>query len=118
MDLSRYNKLIAVVVGNAVGFALVWLATKTPMAECAVVAAKTTCTLLGLSQGELTGVVMALITSLAVAVGPKNSLTDDEAVKEAASREHLVKKVELQNTVQGRALNNETPENVTVARSH
>lgn len=99
MDLSRYNKLISVVVGNIIAFGLVWLATKTPMAQCVTVEGKTACTLLGLSQAEITGLAMALITSLAVTVGPKNSVTPAEAVREVEKIKEqgvdLVKKVEL-----------------------
>lgn len=114
MDWTRYNKLISVVVGNLIGFALVWAATKTPMAECVMIEAKQACTLLGMSQEHLTGVVMALITSLAVTVGPKNSMTPAEAIKTVEDK-GVVKEVVLHDTLEGRQINNETSAKVRVA---
>lgn len=114
MDFSRYNKLIAGLLGNLLPIVLVWLATKTPMAQCALVDGKQACTLLGMGVGELTITLMAIFNAIFLALGPKNSVTTAEAVKEVATKNPDIKIV-VPNTVEGRAINAETPANVTIS---
>lgn len=115
MDLSRYSKVIAAVVGNLVGAALVWASFKTPMAQCGLVEAKQVCTLLGMGEGEITAIVLMIVNGLFVGFGPKNTITNAELVKEVASKTDLVDGLKLKNTIEGRAINAETPANVSIA---
>lgn len=63
--MSAYNKLIAAVVGNVVGLVLAWLATQWPaIAECS--AATEVCTVLGLSQTQITAALMMIINAVMV----------------------------------------------------
>lgn len=112
LDLARYNKLIAGLLGNLLPIVLVWLATKTPMASCAVVDAKQVCTLLGMGVGELTATLMVVFNAVFLAFGPKNSVTRLDAVKEVAKNPDY--KVTVPNTIEGRAINNQTSGNVSV----
>lgn len=116
MDLSRYNKLIAGILGNVLPVVLVWLATKTPMAQCD---AQQVCTLLGFSAAQLTVGFMLVFNAIFIGAAPKNSMTAAEAVKEVAVQkldgEEI--KIQLPNTVEGRKLELETPANVTVAKA-
>lgn len=71
--MGRYSKLIAALVGNVVGFALVYTATNWPaVATCGVVDGVETCTVLGYGQAELTGFVMVAINALLVYAFPPN----------------------------------------------
>lgn len=126
MDITRYNKLISTVIGAAVGYVLAWLATKTPLVACvdvvatATAPASKTCTLLGIPQTELTGLLVALFAGIGNLISPKNSVTPTEAVQEV---EKLVvpggpvKGVVLNSTPEGHAINSVTGEAVTISRT-
>jgi hypothetical protein len=73
--MGRFSKLIGAIAGNAVGILLVWLAMKVPaLAECKVVAGvdAEACTLLGFTQTEVTGAVLAVLNSAFVYFFPAN----------------------------------------------
>lgn len=71
--MQKYSKLIAAIIGNIVGFVLVYAATNWPaIATCGVVDAVETCTVLGYGQAELTGFVMLLVNAAIVYWSPPN----------------------------------------------
>lgn len=80
MDLRKYSKLIAGVTGNLVAIGAVWLAMKVPaVAQCvpapSAVATETVdqvCTVLGLSQVEITAALMIVVNALFIERSPAN----------------------------------------------
>lgn len=81
--MSRYNKLIGALVGNAVAIGLAFLATRAPgIAECVPVdpveppldaeSFDQICSILGYSQAQVTGFLMLLVNSAAVYFSPAN----------------------------------------------
>jgi peptidoglycan hydrolase-like protein with peptidoglycan-binding domain len=74
VDLGRYSKLIAALAGNVIGVALVWFAMQFPsVATCAVGPDGTdACTILGFTQAQITGFVMASFNTARVYWFPAN----------------------------------------------
>ncbi len=74
--MQNYSKLIAAVVGNLVGIAVVWLSFQVPgIVECAAVAdpeLPDACTVLGFEQAQITAAVMAVLNSAFVFFFPPN----------------------------------------------
>jgi hypothetical protein len=116
MDITRYNKAIAAVVGSLVSVGLAWLATKTPMATCTIVDGARACAVFGMSQVELTAIIVPVVVGVVTALAPKNSMTVVEAAKEIDKHKHSgdVKKLEMHNTVAGREAVAETGPKVTL----
>lgn len=72
MLLGRYNKLIAAIIGNLVGVALVYFASL-GYSTCTVVEGVEMCSMFGYSQAEITTAVLFIVNTLAVYIAPKNS---------------------------------------------
>lgn len=70
--MEKYSKLIASVVGSAVGIGVLWLANK-GLATCTTAGAAETCTILGISTGQVNVAVTAAISALFVWAFPKNA---------------------------------------------
>ena len=67
--MSAYSKLIAVIVANVVGIALVALSYK-GLATCP--AGPESCTVFGFTYAQANATVMALLTSIGVYIAPAN----------------------------------------------
>lgn len=74
MDLGRYSKLIAAIVGNVVAIALAWMAVQFPaIAECSIGPEGTdACTVAGFTQAQITAALMMLVNSAFVYWFPPN----------------------------------------------
>lgn len=70
--MSRYSKLIAAVIGNLVAILLVYLASK-GVAQCTVLNGDEVCTMFGMSNAEITAIVMTIFNSAFVYFAPKNT---------------------------------------------
>lgn len=114
MDLTRFNKAIYAAIGALVTVGVAWLATKTPLAECAIVNAKQVCTFLGLSTLELTAIIAPIIVGAITGFAPKNTVTPIEAIKEVEALP-MVEKVKLDpRDPEAIKINNETSDKVTI----
>lgn len=74
MDLGRYSKLIGALLGNVVAVFLAWAAVQFPgMAECRIGPDMTSaCTILGITQAQITGFLMAAFNMAFVYAFPAN----------------------------------------------
>ena len=70
--MSAYYKLIGGLVGNLVAVVLVYLATK-GLATCAPVNGVQACTVAGLSDAQITAIVMTLLNAVGVHQAPANA---------------------------------------------
>lgn len=72
--IGRYSKVIAAIAGNVVAIALAWLALQFPaIAECRVGPDGTdACTILGVTQAQITGALMLLVNTYFVYQAPAN----------------------------------------------
>lgn len=69
--MSKYNKLIAAVVGNVVAILIAWLAIQFPaFAECTAAPAELdidqVCTVFGFSQAQVTAALMLVVNAIFV----------------------------------------------------
>lgn len=72
MDLGRYSKLIAALLGNVIAVILAYLATK-GLAECTVGPDGTeACALWGFSQTQITATLMTVVNAVFVYAFPPN----------------------------------------------
>lgn len=64
IDFGNYNKFFGAIIGNIVGALIAWAAVNVPaITECT---AADVCTVLGLSQAQITGVILGLVNSFSV----------------------------------------------------
>jgi hypothetical protein len=114
MDITRYNKAIYAVVGALVSVGIAWLATKTPLATCTLVDGARACAIFGMSQVEVTAILVPVVVGIVTAIAPKNSVTLVEAAKQIEEFSGDVKKVEMHDTVAGREAVEKTGPKVTL----
>lgn len=69
--MQKYSKLIAAIAGNLIGVLVVWLATK-GFATCTDFAVADTCTVFGLTTGQLNAAVLTIINGVFVYAAPRN----------------------------------------------
>lgn len=115
MDITRYNKAIYAAVGALVSVGLAWLATKTPMATCTLVEGVRACAIFGMSQVEITAILVPVVVGIVTAIAPQNSVTVVEAVQKVETFSGDVKKVEMHDTAAGRETVANTGAKVTLA---
>jgi hypothetical protein len=74
VQIGRYSKVIAALLGNVLAIFLAWLAVQFPqIAECRLGPDMTdACTVLGFTQAQITAALMLLINTYFVYQGPAN----------------------------------------------
>lgn len=73
MDFGRYSKLVGALLGNAIAILLAYIAVQFPsISECRMIETTEVCTVLGFSQAQITGALMAIFNSYFVYQFPAN----------------------------------------------
>jgi hypothetical protein len=72
--MAKYSKMFGTMIGGLIGMAVAWAAVNLPgVTSCVDVANPDTCTTLGLTTTQITGVFVALFAVIGTERAPKNA---------------------------------------------